>query len=104
MRDLKLGNATVDASFKQSDVRIIQDKTPVVTGNLQRSFYVDEDGNISSLVDYAATVELGTATRPGHFMVLRSAQEIGEALVDRIVDQLSNEKLIPDIIVNIELK
>jgi len=104
MREITIGKVTVDASFQAGDVSIIQVKTPVKTGNLRQGFDIDINGDISNDVEYADEIEFGTTTRPGRFMVQQSLQEIGERLIDRIVEQISNKMILDPIIININIK
>ncbi len=75
-----------------------QPNTPYLTGNLRRSEKIQdlaaEHGGVieglwgSADVDYALPVEVGTATRPGVFMLTNAADSQYPTLAGRIAKKL----------------
>jgi hypothetical protein len=96
-----IGNTTIEVLADASDCKVIQDKTPVVTGNLRRGFVPNAEGNIDNAVPYCDYVELGTSRFPGRYMITQSLGELGRRMTNKVIDKMQNIKIIPDMEITI---
>lgn len=93
--DLDLMGIKVDLDLVQSDIGFIQANTPVVSGDLKRSYGIS-NGNITSSSPYVNSVE------NRHHMVERAENSIARALVDRAIRQFNSQD-IPDFEITIKV-
>ena len=98
-----LRGQSIDIGLTQEDVETIKARTPIrktdlnrlpAPGNLQKSWILDDDGEIKNDAYYAEWVELGTGRFPGRFMAFKSLQKIGERLERRVAKRLDEIKLL----------
>lgn len=83
-----LGRKAIDRAVKrtaQEGARIIADRTPVLSGDLQQGWKPVKDG-IFNEVPYCQYVEGGTKRMEGRFMARKSMPEI-ERLLEGAIEQ-----------------
>ena len=94
MTRMTVGKGSVEFEFKESDLRILQLRTPVITGQLRDGWQIQDRDIIVNLTPYAGHVEFGTGGRPGQFIIQRSIPEITKNIVNRLMIQLERITLI----------
>ena len=90
----KFRGQDIDIALEQVDVVCIQDKTPVVTGDLKKGFKLDSAGRIVNEVYYGDYVERGTTKMGPRFMVARAIPEIADRMIRKVGKQLDEIKLL----------
>ncbi len=83
----------INLDFDELDITTIRVRTPVTTGMLRDSFWL-ENGVIVNETLYGDYVESGTSKMMPRFMVLRSIPSIANRLLLRVVDQFERLKLL----------
>lgn len=106
---VKIGNLNIDIGFKQPEIEILKQATPVRTGNLKDGWTIQADGSIINPVSYGIFVEFGTGPFyqgelgpgtgqawgfPGRFMVRDSIQKLINSITDRVLKSMDLRKLL----------
>ena len=92
--NVRIRGQELDISFDDGDLHIIRARTPVLTGLLVSRFVVDGEGRIVNDTPYGDIQERGNSKYEARFMVAKSIPEIGDRLVQRVLDKLDKIRLL----------